>query len=94
MRPASQRIRTCASRWHARSSNGRRITASREDVLIDPLVMPMGAVGTRGGAFRLVRRCRDELGVNTGCGASNVSFGLPDRVTLNGAFLTMAIAAG
>jgi len=67
----------------------------REDVLIDPLAMPIGAVGSAGvSLFALVRRLRDELGVNTVCGASNVSFGLPDRVVLNGAFLTMAIGAG
>ncbi len=67
----------------------------REDVIIDPLAMPIGAVTSAGlSLFTLVRRVREELGVNTVCGASNVSFGLPDRVTLNGAFLTMAIAAG
>ena len=67
----------------------------REDVLIDPLAMPIGAVASAGIAlFALVRRLRDELGVNTVCGASNVSFGLPDRAVLNGAFLTMAIGAG
>lgn len=67
----------------------------RIDVLIDPLVMPIGAVGQAGrSVFALVRRVRDELGVNTCCGASNVSFGLPDRSHLNAAFLTMAIASG
>jgi len=67
----------------------------REDVLIDPLVMPIGAMRSAGtSAFALLRRLRDELGVNTACGASNVSFGLPDRVALNAAFLTMAIASG
>jgi 5-methyltetrahydrofolate--homocysteine methyltransferase len=67
----------------------------RIDVLIDPLVMPIGAVGQAGrSVFSLVRRVRDELGVNTCCGASNVSFGLPDRPHLNAAFLTMAIASG
>jgi 5-methyltetrahydrofolate--homocysteine methyltransferase len=67
----------------------------REDVLIDPLVMPVGAVqGAGASVFRLVRRCREELGVNTICGASNVSFGLPDRPTLNATFIAMAIAAG
>jgi len=67
----------------------------REDVLIDPLVMPIGAMRSAGtSAFALLRRLRDELGVNTVCGASNVSFGLPDRVALNAAFLTMAIASG
>jgi 5-methyltetrahydrofolate--homocysteine methyltransferase len=67
----------------------------REDVMIDPLAMPIGAVAAAGTSlFRLVRRIREELGVNTVCGASNISFGLPDRVTLNGAFLAMAIGAG
>jgi len=72
-----------------------KVGIPREDVLIDPLVLPVGAVGDSGPAvFRLLRRVREELGVNTVCGASNVSFGLPERVTLNGAFLTMAIANG
>jgi len=44
--------------------------------------------------FALVRRLRAELGVNTTCGASNVSFGLPNRHGVNAAFLPMAIAAG
>jgi len=67
----------------------------RSDVLIDPLVMPVGAVPVAGvSVFRLVRRLRDELGVNTVCGASNVSFGLPGRPVLNITFLAMAIAAG
>lgn len=67
----------------------------REDVIIDPLVMPIGAVRFAGRTvFEIVRRCRDELKVNTCCGASNVSFGLPDRPHLNAAFLSMAIASG
>ncbi len=67
----------------------------RQDVLIDPLAMPVGAVRMAGATlFTLVRRLREELGVNTVCGASNISFGLPDRGTLNAAFLAMAIAAG
>src|SRR4249920_1152068 len=68
---------------------------SREDVVVDPLVMPIGAMGTAGRqVFRLVRRLREELRVNTTCGASNVSFGLPNRHALNAAFLPMAIASG
>jgi 5-methyltetrahydrofolate--homocysteine methyltransferase len=68
---------------------------SRQDVLIDPLAMPIGAVRTAGTTlFTLVRRVREELGVNTVCGASNISFGLPDRGSLNSTFLAMAIAAG
>ena len=67
----------------------------REDVVVDPLVMPIGAMGTAGRqVFSLVRRLRDELRVNTTCGASNVSFGLPNRTVLNAAFLPMAIASG
>jgi 5-methyltetrahydrofolate--homocysteine methyltransferase len=67
----------------------------RQDVLIDPLAMPVGAVRTAGATlFALVRRLREELGVNTVCGASNISFGLPDRGTLNAAFIAMAISAG
>ncbi len=66
-----------------------------EDVVVDPLVMPIGALGNAGtAAFRLIRRLREELGVNTTCGASNVSFGLPNRHALNAAFLCMAAGAG
>ncbi len=66
-----------------------------EDVVIDPLVMPVGAVGDAGKAvISLVRRIRGELKLNTICGASNVSFGLPNRVELNSAFLAMLIGAG
>ena len=68
---------------------------AREDVVVDPLVMPIGAMGTAGRqVFRLLRRLHDELRVNTTCGASNVSFGLPNRTGLNAAFLPMAIASG
>ena len=67
----------------------------REDVLIDPLVMPIGAMRYAGRqVFEIVRRCRDELKVNTCCGASNISFGLPNRGPLNATFLAMAIGAG
>jgi 5-methyltetrahydrofolate--homocysteine methyltransferase len=66
-----------------------------EDVVVDPLLMPIGAMGDAGRqVFRLVRRLREELAVNTTCGASNVSFGLPNRAGLNAAFLPMAIACG
>ncbi|MCB0029855.1 MAG: dihydropteroate synthase, partial [Anaerolineales bacterium] len=67
----------------------------REDVLIDPLVMPIGAMRYAGRqVFHIVKRCLTELGVNTCCGASNVSFGLPNRGPLNGTFLAMAMSAG
>jgi 5-methyltetrahydrofolate--homocysteine methyltransferase len=63
--------------------------------VVDPLVMPIGAINQAGvQVMRLVRRLKEELEVNTTCGASNVSFGLPNRDGINGAFLTMAISAG
>lgn len=66
-----------------------------EDVVVDPLVMPIGAMPTAGRqVFRLTARLRDELKVNTTVGASNISFGLPNRVGINAAFLTMAAASG
>ena len=65
------------------------------DVVVDPLVMPIGAINTAAvQVMALVRRLRDELKVNTTCGASNVSFGLPNRNGINSAFLTMAMGAG
>ena len=63
--------------------------------MIDPLAMTVGAdteaVTT---TLETIRLIRDELGVNMCLGASNVSFGLPQRAALNGAFLPMAMAAG
>ena len=65
------------------------------DIVVDPLVMPIGAMATAGQqVFTLVRRLRLELGVNTTCGASNISFGLPNRHGINNAFLPMAMGAG
>ena len=66
-----------------------------EDVVIDPLAMTVGAdteaVTT---TLQTISLIRDELGVNMSLGASNVSFGLPQRHVLNAAFLPMAMAAG
>ena len=68
---------------------------SRSDVVVDPLVMPIGAINSAGRqVMHLVSRLRRELKVNTICGASNVSFGLPNRNGISSAFLTMAIGAG
>ena len=65
------------------------------DVIADPLIMPIGAVAEAGAtAFELIRRLRNELKINTIGGASNVSFGLPNRRGLNAAFISMAIVAG
>ena len=67
----------------------------RCDVVVDPLVMPIGAINSAGRQVMcLVKRLREELKVNTTCGASNVSFGLPNRNGINSAFLTMAVGAG
>src|SRR5690348_16945950 len=64
-------------------------------IVVDPLVMPIGALGQAGNAaFKLIRRLREELKVNTSCGASNISFGLPNRHGLNSSFLAMLIGAG
>jgi 5-methyltetrahydrofolate--homocysteine methyltransferase len=65
------------------------------DIIVDPLVMPIGAMATAGRqVFALLRRLVSELGVNTTCGASNVSFGLPNRNVITGTFLSMAISNG
>ena len=65
------------------------------DIVVDPLVMPIGALGDAGrNVLRLIRRLREELKVNTSCGASNVSFGLPNRHGINACFLAMANGAG
>jgi 5-methyltetrahydrofolate--homocysteine methyltransferase len=68
---------------------------ARDDVVIDPLAMTVGAdpeaVKT---TLKTISLIREELGVNMCLGASNVSFGLPDRHALNAGFLPMAMAAG
>ena len=64
-------------------------------IVVDPLVMPVGAVNSAGRqVMDFVKRLRSELQVNTTCGASNLSFGLPNRIGLNAAFIGMAIASG
>ena len=63
--------------------------------MIDPLAMPIGAdTSTSLVTLECMRRIRDEFGVNMTCGASNVSFGMPDRHTLGAAWLPMAMTAG
>ena len=67
----------------------------KEDVVIDPLVMPIGAINSAGKqVMELIKMLQNDLGVNTTCGASNLSFGLPNRLGLNTAFIAMAIGAG
>ena len=68
---------------------------SHQDIVVDPLVMPIGAMNDAGNqVFRLLRRLKEELKVNSTCGASNISFGLPNRHVLNGHYLAMASLAG
>jgi 5-methyltetrahydrofolate--homocysteine methyltransferase len=65
------------------------------DIVIDPLAMPIGAdTATTVTALETMRRVRAEHGLNMTCGASNVSFGMPDRHALGAAFLPMAMTAG
>lgn len=65
------------------------------DIVIDPLAMPIGADGTVGRtALEVLRAIRERWGLNTTCGASNVSFGMPGRPTINATWLAMAISAG
>jgi 5-methyltetrahydrofolate--homocysteine methyltransferase len=67
----------------------------RSDIVVDPLVMPIGAINQAGRqVMHLLNRLKHELKVNTTCGASNVSFGLPAREGVSAIFLSMAIGAG
>lgn len=87
---------------HVRLAAARRVVKAaedfgiaREDVIIDPLAMPIGADGTAARVmFETIRLIRDELGVQVSCGASNISFGLPDRQRIDASFLSMAILSG
>ena len=68
---------------------------AQADIVIDPLAMPIGAdTGNSLVTLECMRRIRDEFGVNMTCGASNVSFGMPDRHTLGAAWLPMAMTSG
>ena len=72
-----------------------RYGIARSDILIDPLAMPAGAVPAAAKhLMEMVRRVAEELGCNTVCGASNISFGLPNRPAINAHFLSMVIGAG
>lgn len=66
-----------------------------EDIVIDALAMPIGAEPMSAyHFFKTIAAIKEEFGLNTTCGASNTSFGMPSRHTLNGTFLAMAAAAG
>ncbi|MCK4273376.1 MAG: dihydropteroate synthase [Dehalococcoidales bacterium] len=67
----------------------------REDVVIDVLTFAIGAEATSGkDVLEAIRRIREELGVNMTMGASNISFGMPDRPVINNAWVSMVISAG
>jgi 5-methyltetrahydrofolate--homocysteine methyltransferase len=67
----------------------------RQNVLVDCLALTIGADSQAGRVtLEAIRLVREELGVNLALGASNVSFGLPERKVINGAFLAMAIQNG
>jgi len=66
-----------------------------EDIVIDPLAMPIGADSTVGRVtLEVIRGIRERWGMNTTCGASNVSFGMPGRHAINSAWLPLAMSAG
>jgi 5-methyltetrahydrofolate--homocysteine methyltransferase len=66
-----------------------------EDIVIDPLVMTVGADSSAGlVTLTTIELVRKEFGVNINLGASNISFGLPERDVINQAFLALAISAG
>ncbi len=67
----------------------------RSDVVIDPIAMPVGAAPDAATAmYETVRLVRTELGVNVSCGASNISFGMPDRQAIDAVFVPHAMLAG
>ena len=67
----------------------------REDVIIDPLTMPIGAAPDAATSmFATMKLIREELGVNVSCGASNISFGMPDRRGIDATFLAMSVMGG
>ncbi|CCH79483.1 Dihydropteroate synthase,5-methyltetrahydrofolate S-homocysteine methyltransferase [Nostocoides japonicum T1-X7] len=68
---------------------------SIDDIVIDPLAMPIGADSTVGRtALETIRRVHDTWGLNLTCGASNVSFGMPSRHAINSSWLPLAMGAG
>jgi 5-methyltetrahydrofolate--homocysteine methyltransferase len=72
-----------------------KIGIPAEDVVIDPLVMAVGSDSQAGViTLQTIRLIREKLGVNINLGASNVSFGLPDRLIVNMAFMALAVSAG
>jgi len=74
---------------------GAKIGVPVEDIVIDPLVLTVGADSNAAAVtLQTIQLLKKEFGVNINLGASNVSFGLPDRHTVNQAFLSIAIGMG
>lgn len=91
--PATPEGRLAVARKIVERAEGMGIR--RDDVVIDCLSLTVGADSMAGWTtLQAIRMVKEELGVNMALGASNVSFGLPEREVLNGAFLAMVIAAG
>ena len=90
--PDGAREAARAGRRRSSTSPPRSTASPMHDIVIDPLAMPIGADTATGVAtLETMRRIRDEFGLNMTCGASNVSFGMPERHALNAAFLPMAM---
>jgi len=88
---AKQRVRIA----HKIVERAEAIGITRENIVIDCVAFAVGADTSSGLAvMEAIRTIKTELGVNMTLGASNISFGLPDRELLNNAFVAMAIAAG
>lgn len=87
------RVRLAAARKVVEAAMDHGI--ARQDVIIDPLAMPIGAAPEAATAmYETIRLIREQLEVNCSCGASNISFGMPDREGIDAIFLPMAIQAG
>ena len=80
---------------HTLVARAESVGIPREDIVIDCLAFAVGADTSAGPeVIKAISQVRAELGVNQTLGASNVSFGLPDRETLNNAFTALAVGAG
>jgi 5-methyltetrahydrofolate--homocysteine methyltransferase len=72
-----------------------RLGIPAEDVVVDPLAMSVASDDQAGaGALAALAQIRDKLGVNQTIGASNISYGLPERREVNGVFLALAVLSG
>jgi 5-methyltetrahydrofolate--homocysteine methyltransferase len=90
--PTPERRLAVAHKIHERAA---ALSIPPEDVVFDPMFLAIGAEPQAGQvALETIRLLRTEMDTNVTAGASNVSFGMPDRCLLNQTFLAMAIAEG